>query len=65
MQKSEDLEKSRNELANAKLQITFIKQLYDDSTAEKDALYDVCLCTPHFSGFILTNVFLGIQRGAG
>lgn len=39
--KTEDLDRSKNELANAKLQITLVKQLYDDCTAEKDALYEL------------------------
>lgn len=41
LQKSDELEKTRNDLANVKLQVAFLKQMFDDCTAEKDALYDV------------------------
>ncbi|GJE84556.1 RhoGEF domain-containing protein [Phanerochaete sordida] len=39
-EKSDELEKTRNDLANLKLQVAFLKQMFDDCTAEKDALYD-------------------------
>ncbi|EKM59750.1 uncharacterized protein PHACADRAFT_88401 [Phanerochaete carnosa HHB-10118-sp] len=39
-ERSDELEKTRNDLANVKLQAAFLKQMFDDCTAEKDALYD-------------------------
>ena len=35
------MERTRNDLGNAKLQVAFYKQMFDDRTAEMDALYDV------------------------
>lgn len=39
-EKSDELEKTKNDLSNSKLQCAFLKQLYDNSIAEKDAMYD-------------------------